>query len=237
MKRDKQTIIDSFVNNFPVTHALPRACEAIALSKLNYKKPILDLGCGDGQFTLYAFGKNSIDIGVDKNKKNISEAKALGVYKMLIASNAQNIPLKSSSINTIISNSVLEHVDDLGKVLKECFRLLKKEGRLIITVPTPLVCQYQFWSKFIPFYRNFKKAIWKHKNYFNKKGWIQELQKAGFKIIKLKTINSRPTIMWADVFFPVWFLGPMPKFLRFLKKQRVFVKKGVGATLLIISQK
>ena len=47
----------------------------------------------------------------------------------------QNIDLPDSSIGTIICNHVLEHVPNDRQALKEFRRVLKPEGRLIVSVP------------------------------------------------------------------------------------------------------
>lgn len=47
----------------------------------------------------------------------------------------QNINLPSSSVGTVVCNHVLEHVPNDGKALSELYRVLRKGGILIISVP------------------------------------------------------------------------------------------------------
>ena len=41
----------------------------------------------------------------------------------------------ANSIDIVYCNQVLEHIEDLFKVMNEIPRILKKDGLLIITVP------------------------------------------------------------------------------------------------------
>ena len=53
----------------------------------------------------------------------------------------QNIPCTEEQYDVIISNHVLEHIKDYKKAINELFRILKKGGVLLITVP--LLYRYQ----------------------------------------------------------------------------------------------
>lgn len=48
--------------------------------------------------------------------------------------NIEDIEISSGTINTIICNHVLEHVDD-KKALSELYRILTDNGRLVVSVP------------------------------------------------------------------------------------------------------
>jgi SAM-dependent methyltransferase len=49
----------------------------------------------------------------------------------------RTLPLVSGKIDVVTSNYVLEHVSDPHKYLQEIHRVLKREGLLFISVPTP----------------------------------------------------------------------------------------------------
>jgi hypothetical protein len=46
-----------------------------------------------------------------------------------------NLSLRDSSVNIIVTTDVLEHVPDYTKAISECFRVLKSDGALIVSVP------------------------------------------------------------------------------------------------------
>ena len=47
----------------------------------------------------------------------------------------ENLPYANNSIDFIVSTDVFEHVQDLEKVLNECYRVLKDGGKLLIAFP------------------------------------------------------------------------------------------------------
>lgn len=237
MKKEEIKVIKKFLAHFPVYHAIPRANEALVIRKIKFLPPVLDLGCGDGKFALFTFGQKKIEVGLDQNKKEINKAKKSQVYQKVVLAEADKMPFADENFGSVISNSVIEHVVNLDQVLKEAARVLKKRGFFVLTVPTPLLSEYQFWSRFIPGYAEFKRKLWRHINYFGEKEWRRQLTKAGFKVVEVKKTNSKPAILWADLFFPFLFLGPLENLFLFLKKRRVFGFNKKGATLVVIAKK
>lgn len=117
-------------------HSFWRAQELTLIhrSRPLHLAPVLDFGCGDGCFMQAALG--SADIGVDNDPEALTAARQRGVYGQLVQSTVDRIDLPDSSVGTIISNSVLEHLTNLDSQLREFSRLLKPGGRLLFTVPT-----------------------------------------------------------------------------------------------------
>jgi len=100
------------------------------------KGKILDVGCAGGRhskiFTKKGFdvtGIDAIDCFLKEAQKNAPEAKFL---KMDI----RDIKLPPQSFAGIWANAVLLHVrkNDIKKVLKNFYRLLKKDGKLFVGV-------------------------------------------------------------------------------------------------------
>jgi len=237
MKKKEKKIVEKFFAYFPVCHAIPRANEALAMKTVKLTPPIVDLGCGDGKFALFTFGSRKIGVGLDRNKKEVAKAKETGAYRKTVVSDAAGMPFKDGSFGSVVSNSVLEHVANLDQVLGEVARILPKAGIFVLTVPTPLVSDYQFWAKFIPGYAEFKRRLWRHVNYFGKGQWQERLERAGFKVVSVRRTNSRSAISFADVFFPLMPIGPLKQLIPFLEKRRTFGFDQKGATLLIIAEK
>lgn len=101
-------------------------------------KKILDLGCGMGGLVV-ALRKEGFDIvGVDSNLDYCEITKLRGKrYNLnvgVVNSMAENTPFKSNSFDLIMCNDVLEHVQSPVKVLRECKRILKENGKIIIDV-------------------------------------------------------------------------------------------------------
>lgn len=97
---------------------------------------ILDIGCGTGE-TL-TFLDNYLDkpklYGIDNSQVAINFAKKRG-HKNIRKVNALELPYKSNSFDYILLLDVIEHIEDDSSLLKEAKRVLKKNGRIIITAP------------------------------------------------------------------------------------------------------
>lgn len=101
---------------------------------------ILDLGCGDG-FYLYLLSHLNLKLilyGADYDKNAINSAKKnLDPDKVkLIQANLMNgLPFSNDFFDGIVMSEVMEHLPDDIKCMKEVRRVLKKNGRLVLSVP------------------------------------------------------------------------------------------------------
>jgi ubiquinone/menaquinone biosynthesis C-methylase UbiE len=67
---------------------------------------------------------------LNKNKKkfNLRNLK-------IIECKAEKIPLKNGSVDYVVANAILEHIPDEAATVTEWKRILKKDGKMFITVP------------------------------------------------------------------------------------------------------
>ena len=110
---------------------------------------VLDLGCGRGTDTMQAArqtGQDGIAVGldltqamVDKAKQNAAEA---GIDNTrFICGDIENLPFEDETFDAVISNCVINHARDKTKVYKEIYRVLKPDGRFVVSdavTKTPL---------------------------------------------------------------------------------------------------
>jgi SAM-dependent methyltransferase len=117
--------------------ALWRSVEAKTLATLDFPKPMLDFGCGDGMYTESVFGKQAGICGCDIAKGELPAARDSGVYaKGVQFADGHHLPYKTGSFGTVYSNSVIEHIPDPQNVLPELARVLRPDGLLVLTVPS-----------------------------------------------------------------------------------------------------
>lgn len=93
--------------------------------KFNYQnKKVVDLGAGKGHFRDLFRG---------------SEYTAVDFYPYegidIVADLTKPLPLESENYDYVILSNVLEHIPDPQALMKECHRILKKGGQVLITVP------------------------------------------------------------------------------------------------------
>jgi len=97
---------------------------------------LLNVGCSDGFMERKLQGKFSKMVGLDINAADIEVAKSGKANEMeFIVGAAEKLPFPANTFGKIICMEVLEHVEDDRKALAEMYRVLKKNGELILTVP------------------------------------------------------------------------------------------------------
>lgn len=125
-----------FIQNYYKDIKLGNSRYKDILSLVNKKGYILDYGCGWGCFSKILCEDGNKVLGIDVDKHSIE------IAKDIIREN-QNLEFKQSPIKDIkdntfdcvISTEVLEHTHNPGNYIKECNRVLKKNGCLVISIP------------------------------------------------------------------------------------------------------
>ena len=181
-------------------------------------KRVLDIGCGNGELicNLAEKGHECIGLDISENilKKFRARAKKNSIFQ--ICGNAQQIPLRNSSVDIIICSEVLEHVIDYEQVLKEIYRLLKTDGLILVSVPykenlTTYICPY--CRKEIKAYG----GTVEHLRFFDENKLFRSMNHCGFKIRwnhKGPTFVSRTIYKWIKV--PLNLLLLIDTFTRYL---------------------
>lgn len=182
---------------FPLT--LLRSLEAgFYPSKL--KGLSLDVGCGDGFFANYTFGGKGIDIGVEVNIKTAKIAQTSRSYSQVIAFDGVKLPFLARTFSSVVSNSVLEHVDNPDGLIEEIGRVTKASGLFYLTVPTVNFRTCLLGAKvFHNVYSDFMDIVTRQKYYWTAEKWSRVLEKAGFRIINHSTYFGEKQMAWFDL--------------------------------------
>ena len=150
--------------------------------------PFLDLGCGDGCFGK-SLGLKDV-YGIDIDEKLIKSIQKDDHYVGVYHADASKIPFKNDSFSTVFSNCALEHMDQIKKVLIEIKRVLKDQGKFILTVPTERLYEVirkdavlrkaglggqHAWDRY--------NRIHHHVNMFELGTWKELLEPIGFRIL------------------------------------------------------
>jgi len=120
-------------------------------------KRLLDLGCGNGS-KLIEFAERGYDVfGVDVSGDSVEACRKILPAGHFVRSELEGIDLPGGYFDYIRIDNTLEHVPDPLEVIRECRRLLKRGGQLIIHVPhgrslTLRIMKGDSISSWIPFH-------------------------------------------------------------------------------------
>ena len=176
------------------------------LEFIQRNQTIADLGCGNGRF--YKFLKKSklnIDyVGVDNNTSLLEKAQKSFPNVKFVKGDLLTLPIQDNHIDTAIAIASLHHIPSTKlreKAISEMFRILKKDGILIITVWNLFQSKYKkyIWKSRLRHILSFGKYDWhdtfipwghsgvKRYYYAFKQKELRKLLKKNFEIIREST--------------------------------------------------
>jgi len=113
----------------------------LPLSSIN---KAIDIGCGGGIYSRALRDMNIPSvIGVDYSQAMLSEARKQSAFYPSItyqAGSATRTPFGDQHCNLVFARALIHHLDDLQPFVSEAYRLLKKDGVLLIQDRTPEDC-------------------------------------------------------------------------------------------------
>ncbi len=158
-----------------------------ALAELKEGETVLDLGSGGGLDVFLAakrVGEEGKVIGVDmtpqmieKAKENARKADCQNVEFRL--GEIENLPVEDNSVDIIISNCVINLSPDKLATFKEAFRVLKPDGRILISdlvtegeLPEEIKRSFDAWAECIA-------------GALEKREYLDTIKKAGFRDVEI----------------------------------------------------
>ncbi len=92
---------------------------------------MLDMGCGNKPYSdIYPNIDEYIGVDLPLSVSANKLDKRADVHGSVLA-----LPFKRNSFDTVVSNQVIEHIAEPKIMLQEAYRVLKKDGHLILTAP------------------------------------------------------------------------------------------------------
>ena len=182
--------------NFGVELKEPRLKKVIQILKQNVKENdnFLDIGCSNGNLLEYFQKLGANTFGLDINTKNIQLAKNKLLNVKICDLNQNEIPYDENYFEFIFAGEVIEHLVDTDFFIKQVYRVLKYNGKVILTTPNLnslenrlriLVGYYPEWVDF-----SLSEGVG-HVRSYNFKKLAYQLEKHNFKVIS-KTGSSVP---------------------------------------------
>jgi SAM-dependent methyltransferase len=206
----------TFVNDFSLfMDELPLWSAPFGLSlldTLHFRKhvTVLDIGCGEG-FPIIEiasrFGETSRFIGLDPLqgplKRTVHKKQVYGLTGVhAVQGEAESLPFADRSVDLVVSNNGTNNVADIHQAFKECRRVMKPGGQLVIAVNTEQTMM-EFYQVFeaVLLEQGLAASAAKIKDQIRRKRlsgeeMISVLQDCGFSVRKV--IEDRFSMRFAD---------------------------------------
>ncbi len=196
------------LKTLPAFRALLRAVEARFYSRIELPDPLLDVGCGDGNFAQVALPGRRIAAGIDPWWRPLNKAVRAGNYEIPVQALGDRLPFADNYFAGAFSNSVLEHIPDLQPVLNEVGRVLRPGANFVITTPSHYFAEYLGGAAFFERlqlgglaerYRDFFNFISRHAHTDTPETWAGRLAEAGFVIDRWQYYFSRDALRALEI--------------------------------------
>lgn len=137
---------------------------------------ILDIGCGTGQLMRELKSHGEV-WGIDQNKEAVSFCRRRKLKNVFLAKFPKQVKIQGQ-FDVITCVEVLEHIKDHKRACVTIERLLKRDGRVIFTVPAnPWL--FSYWDEICGHYRR-----------YDKRSLTRVIEKAGLKIVKCSYVYT-----------------------------------------------
>ena len=109
---------------------------ALLLGEAQPGERVLDLGCGAGRFVkaLQELGADAVGVEIAEGALERARRNVPGADLRLVEPDG-SFPLGHGEVDLVWCSEVLEHVADTTSFLTEARRVLRRDGRLLVTVP------------------------------------------------------------------------------------------------------
>ncbi len=152
---------------------------------------LLDVGCGNGRYLaqMRALGWNVTGVEVDP----AAAAQAHTHFGLTVhIGTLSDVKFPPNSFDVVTMSHVIEHVDDPPGLLRECWRILRPGGRVVITTPNSASLGHRWFG-----------AAWRglepprHLTIFSPRALDQIVRQAGFQRVKLQTTGRLARSIYA----------------------------------------
>jgi ubiquinone/menaquinone biosynthesis C-methylase UbiE len=140
---------------------------------------LLDMGCGNGDY-IWAFANLGYKTyGIDKLNTHKMSSRIFKYCNL----ETDEIPFKNNYFDFIFTKSVIEHIYNTENFMEEAYRVLKRNGKIVIMTPDYKSRYKDFWEEYSHLKPFTLKSLWHCLEYF------------GFKNVKVERFYQLP-FLW-----------------------------------------
>jgi SAM-dependent methyltransferase len=163
-----------------------------ALIRRHLQAPVLDAGCGRGQWVRFLNGRGIRTIGLDYSERMIAANRAEAPEITWLQGDIKAMPLADGAVNAVISWGVIEHDEaGPGAALAEFRRVLAPGGRILVTVPVDSPAQRRA-SK-----ADFSEGSLFFQYFFTTEELAQAVADSGFEVLDCGMASpAHPNLIW-----------------------------------------
>ena len=107
---------------------------------------LLEIGCGSGAMLRRMQLRGWQVEGIDFDPAAVAQAKGLGLQ--VSVGDILKMALPADAYNVVVMSHVIEHVPDPQSLLRECWRLLRPGGRLVMITPNSRALSHRLFSRY-----------------------------------------------------------------------------------------
>jgi len=157
---------------------------------------VLEVGTGTARYGIFLSEKSYSFVGIDISSGAISVAKRKAKSKRLdfalLKADGENLPFKSCAFCNVLCILTFGFLENVSNALRESFRVLERDGRIIIVYHNYRV-KSRFLRRSLP-----RKYVFITRYTFEETKEL--LEKIGFQIVYKKDINNFPS--------PIYYIVP-----------------------------
>ncbi|MCC6663343.1 MAG: class I SAM-dependent methyltransferase [Polyangiaceae bacterium] len=133
--------VESFIYDRVIAPAVLAMGERIAgelAGQIADDAQVLDVGCGGGHLALDIAARRAgaqvtgLDLSAEQVARAAARAKARGLAVQFVQGSALDLPFDSGSFDVVTSVASIKHWPDQARGLRECVRVLRAGGRLVV---------------------------------------------------------------------------------------------------------
>ena len=170
-----------------------RLRQALLLREARAGERVLDLGCGAGRFlaALRAAGADPVGVELAAAAAERARANVPGADVRVVEPDG-SLPLSHGEVDLVWCSEVLEHVPDTAHMLVEARRVLRRGGRLLVTVPfhgrlqAAAIALTRFDAHFDP--------LGQHLRFYTRGSLARTLDACGFAPVTVWSLGGAPVV-------------------------------------------